>query len=404
MKYKKRHFYIENVSAERITRQFGTPSYVYSYNKIKNNINNFKKIFKTIEPLICFSVKSNFNLKILSLINKFGLGADVVSKGELIRALKAKIKPEKIVFSGVGKTIDELKFAVSKKILLINAESENEIIEIEKIAKKNKKKINIGIRFNPDTDAKTLKNISTGKKENKFGLTKKKFLELLKKYKSSKFINIICLSVHIGSQITSHVPYKNTLNVINKIIQQSKHKFEYIDLGGGMGIQYQNNTNKLNYLKYNKLIKSFLKKNNSKIIFEPGRSIVGDAGYLITKIIYIKHANSKNFVILDSAMNDLIRPALYGAKHRIIPSKLNRKKILKKHEFVGPICETTDKFLTVDNYQKINQGDIVLICDVGAYGMTLSSNYNLRAKPAEILVNKSSSKIITKRQKLNNII
>ena len=404
MKYKKRHFYIENVSAERIAKRFGTPSYVYSYDKIKNNIKNFKKNFKTINPLICFSVKSNSNLKILNLINKFGLGADVVSKGELIRALKARIKPEKIVFSGVGKTIDELKFAVSKKILLINAESENEIIEIKKIAKKNKKKINIGIRLNPDTDAETLKKISTGKKGNKFGLTRKKFLELLKEYKNSKFINIICLSVHIGSQITSNVPYKNMLNVVNKIIQESKYKFEYIDLGGGMGIQYENNSNKLDYLKYNKLIKYFLKKNNSKIIFEPGRSIVGDAGCLISKITYIKETNSKNFVILDSAMNDLIRPALYGAKHRIIPSKLNRKKISKKHEFVGPICETTDRFLTVSKYQKINQRDIIVICDVGAYGMVLISNYNLRPKPAEILVNKASTKIITKRQKLNNII
>ena len=404
MKYKKRHFYIENVSAERIAKKFGTPSYVYSYDKIKNNINNFKKKFKSVNPLICFSVKSNSNLKILNLINKFGLGADVVSKGELIRALKAKIKPENIVFSGVGKTIGELKFAISKKILLINAESENEILEIEKIAKKNNKKINIGIRLNPDTDAKTLKKISTGKKEDKFGLTGKKFLELLKKYKSSKFINIICLSVHIGSQITSHIPYKNMLNVVNKIIQQSKYKFKYIDLGGGMGIQYGNNLNNLDYSKYNKLIKSFLKKNNSKIIFEPGRSIIGNAGYLVSKIIYIKKTSSKNFVILDSAMNDLIRPALYGAKHRILPSKLNRKSIYKNHEFVGPICESTDKFLTIKKYQKLNQRDIVVICDVGAYGMVLSSNYNLRTKPAEILVSKNSTKIITKRQKLNNII
>ena len=404
MKYKKKHFYIENVSTERIAKKYGTPSYVYSHNKIKDNINNFKKYFKTINPLICFSVKSNSNLKILSIINKLGLGADVVSKGELMRSIKAGIKPNKIVFSGVGKTIDELKFAVSKKILLINAESENEIIEIERIAKKNKKKINIGIRLNPNTNAETLKKISTGKKENKFGLTRKKFLELLKKYKDSNFIDIICLSVHIGSQITNHSPYKNMLNVVNKTIQQSKYKFKYIDLGGGMGIQYEKNSNKLDYLKYNKLIKSFLKKNNTKIIFEPGRSIIGNAGCLISKITYIKQTNSKNFVILDSAMNDMIRPALYGAKHRIIPSKLNRKKISKKHEFVGPICESTDKFLTVQNYQKINQRDIIIICDVGAYGMVLTSNYNLRPKPAEILVNKTSAKIITQRQKLNNLI
>ena len=404
MKYKKGHFYIENVSAERIAEKFGTPAYVYSFEKIINNVNNFQKNFKSITPLICFSVKSNSNLQILYLISKLGLGADVVSKGELMRALNAKIKPEKIVFSGVGKTIEELKFAISKKILLINTESENEIVEIEKIARKSKKKINIGIRFNPDTDAKTLKNISTGKRENKFGLTKKDFLYILKKYKNSKFVNIDCLSVHIGSQIMSHIPYKNMLNAVNKIIQNSKYKFNYIDLGGGMGINYENNSHKLNYFKYKNLIKSFLKKNNSKIIFEPGRSIIGNAGYLISKIIYIKQTNSKNFVILDSAMNDLIRPALYGAKHRIIPSKLNSKKITKKHEFVGPICETTDKFLSVDGYQKLNQKDIVLICDVGAYGMVLSSNYNLRPKPPEILINKSSAKIIAKRQKLNNII
>ena len=404
MKYKKKHFYIENVSTETIAKKYGTPSYVYSHNKIKGNINNFKKYFNTINPLICFSVKSNSNLKILSIINKLGLGADVVSKGELMRAIKAGIKPNKIVFSGVGKTIDELKYAISKKILLINAESENEIIEIERIAKKNKKKINIGIRLNPNTDAETLKKISTGKNENKFGLTRKKFLELLKKYKESNFIDIICLSVHIGSQITNHSPYKNMLNVVNKTIQQSKYKFKYIDLGGGMGIQYEKNSNKLDYLKYNKLIKSFLKKNNTKIIFEPGRSIIGNAGCLISKITYIKQTDLKNFVILDSAMNDMIRPALYGAKHRIIPSKLNRKKISKKHEFVGPICESTDKFLTVQNYQKINQRDIIIICDVGAYGMVLTSNYNLRPKPSEILVNRTSAKIITQRQKLNNLI
>jgi len=404
MKYKKGRLYIEDVSAEKIAKRFGTPSYVYSYSKIKNNINNFKNNFKAIRPLICFSVKSNSNLKILNIINKFNLGADVVSKGELMIALKAKIKPEKIVFSGVGKTIDELKFAINKKILLINAESESEIIEIEKIARKKRRKINIGIRLNPDTNAETLKKISTGKKENKFGLSRKKFLELLKKYKKSNFINIICLSVHIGSQITSHVPYKNMLNVINKIIQQSRYKFKYVDLGGGMGIQYSDNSNKLNYPKYNNLIKLFLKKNNCKIIFEPGRSIVGNAGYLISKITYIKNTKLKNFIILDSAMNDLLRPALYGAKHKIIPSKINRKKISKKHEFVGPVCETTDRFLTVDKYQKINQRDIIIICDVGAYGMVLSSNYNLRPKPVEIIINKTSTKIITKRQKLSNII
>ena len=404
MTYKNNHFYIENISVEKLSKRFGTPSYIYSYSNLKNNIENFKRHFKTFEPIICFSVKSNSNLKLLNIIGRFGLGADVVSKGELLKALKANIKPEKIVFSGVGKTVEELRFAVNKKIFLINAESENEIIEIEKIAKKSKKKINIGIRLNPDTDAKTLKEISTGKEENKFGLTKKKFLYLIKKYKNSNFINITCLSVHIGSQITNHVPYKKMLDVVNKTINEAKYKFSYIDLGGGMGIQYKKNSNKLNYKKYNSLIKSFLKKNDVKIIFEPGRSIIGNVGYLLSKIIYIKQTKKRNFIILDSAMNDMMRPALYKAEHMILPSKLSKSKIKKKHEFVGPICETTDKFLSTPRYQKLNQNDVVIICDVGAYGMVLSSNYNLRAKPPEILVNKNLSKIITKRQKLTSII
>ena len=404
MTYKNKHFYIESISAEKLAKKFGTPSYIYSYTSLKNNIRNFKNHFRSFRPIICFSVKSNSNLRLLNLISKFGLGADVVSKGELLKALKAKIKPEKIVFSGVGKTIEELKFAIKKKIFLINVESENEIIEIEKIAKKSKKKINIGIRLNPDTDANTLKEISTGKKENKFGLTKKKFLYLINKYKYSNFINIICLSVHIGSQITSHTPYKKMLDIVDKTIKDSNYKFSYIDLGGGMGIQYKKNSNKLNYRKYNLLIKSFLKKNKVKIIFEPGRSIIGSAGFLLTKIIYIKQTNKINFIILDSAMNDMMRPALYKAEHMILPSKLSKNKVKRRHEFVGPICETTDKFLTTLKYQKLNQNDIVIICDVGAYGMVLSSNYNLRPKPPEILVNKKTSNIITKREKLISII
>ena len=404
MTYKNKYFYIENISTEKLSSKFGTPSYIYSYKNLRDNIKNFQKHFRTFKPLICFSVKSNSNLKLLNIIGNLGLGADVVSKGELIKALKAKIKPDKIVFSGVGKTIDELKFAINKKIFLINAESDSEIIEIEKIAKKNKKKINIGIRLNPDTDAKTLKEISTGKKENKFGLTKKNFLYLINKYKHSNFINIICLSVHIGSQITNHVPYKKMLEVVNKTIIEAKYKFKYIDLGGGMGIKYKRNSDKLDYRKYNSLIKSFLKKNNVQIIFEPGRSIIGNAGFLLCKIIYIKQTKKINFVILDAAMNDMMRPALYKAEHMILPSKLSNIKVNRRHEFVGPICETTDKFLSTFKYQKLKQKDTMIICDVGAYGMVLSSNYNLRAKPPEILVNKNVSKIITKRQKLISII
>tara|TARA_Y100000590_G_scaffold76296_1_gene84428 strand:+ start:6535 stop:7749 length:1215 start_codon:yes stop_codon:yes gene_type:complete len=404
MNYRNKNFFIENISAEKIAKKYGTPTYCYSYNKIRNNIVNFKKYFKSIDPLICFSVKSNNNLHILKNIKKLGLGADVVSQGELMKALKAGINSKKIVFSGVGKTAEELEFAIKKNILLINAESESEIDQIEKIAIRQNKKVSIGLRLNPNTDAKTIKKISTGRKEDKFGLTKYNFLKLVKKYKNSKFIKLKCLSVHIGSQITSHLPYANMLKVISQVLKQSNYYFEYIDLGGGMGIRYSKTNKSLNYKKYNNLIKKFLKKNKTKIIFEPGRSIIGNAGLILSKIIYIKKTNNKNFVILDTAMNDLLRPALYGAFHNIIPSVKNSSYINKNHEFVGPICETTDKFLNLKKFQKLNEKDILIICDVGAYGMVLSSNYNVRTKPCEILINKSSVKLISKREKLSNIV
>ena len=404
MNYKKNSLFIENISIQRIAEKFGTPSYCYSLNKLKLNIRNFKKYFRSINPLLCFSVKSNSNLQILKEINKMGMGADVVSKGELMMALKAGISPRKIVFSGVGKTFDELKFAIDKNILLINSESESEINQIEKISKIKNKKIDIGIRLNPNIDSKTLKKISTGKKEDKFGLTEINFLKAINKFKNSKYLNIRCLSVHIGSQITDHKPYAKMLKVIGSVIKKSNHNFDFVDLGGGMGIKYNKETKKLDYKKYNSIIKNFLNKYRTKIIFEPGRSIIGDTALLLTKVLYIKKTSKINFVILDSAMNDLMRPALYGSRHEIMASIKNKKMIRKKHEFVGPICETTDKFLSVPKFQTLREKDILAICDVGAYGMVLSSNYNLRTKPSEILINKHLSKIITKRQKLNNII
>ena len=228
MNFKKNKLYIENIEAKNVARKFGTPSYCYSFNKLKKNIQSFKNNFKSINPLICFSVKSNSNLQILKEIKKFGLGTDVVSKGELLIALKAGINPKKIVFSGVGKTFHEIKFAIEKNILLINAESESEINEIEKVAKNKNKKIDIGIRLNPNINAKTLKKISTGKNEDKFGIEELNFLKILKKFKNSKYLNIRCLSVHIGSQITDYRPYAKMISMVNKIIKKSKHNFDFI--------------------------------------------------------------------------------------------------------------------------------------------------------------------------------
>ncbi len=397
MNYKKNKLHIENIPVDRIIKRFGTPTYCYSYNQLKDNILKFKKNFNNINPLICFAVKANNNIKILKEISKLGLGADVVSRGELIAALKSKINPNKIVFSGVGKTYEEILFATQKKIFLINAESQSEIRTIVKVAKITKRKINIGIRLNPDVDAKTIKEITTGKNSNKFGLSSGEVIKLINYCKTSKFINLKCLSVHIGSQILNHKPYLKMLKAVQKIIDKSNYQFEYIDLGGGMGINYHDNNKELNYNRYSLEIHKFIKKNNTKIIFEPGRSIIGNSGYLLTKIIYIKKTGKINFVIVDAGMNDLMRPALYKAYHKVIPSRKTKRKIFKRHDFVGPVCETTDKFISLNSYQKLNEGDNIVICDVGAYGKVLSSNYNLRLDTNEILI--KNSKVFRIRKK-----
>ena len=404
MNYKKNSLYVENISIQRIAKKFGTPSYCYSLNKLKLNIKNFKKYFRSINPLLCFSVKSNSNLQILKEINKMGMGADVVSKGELIMALKSGISPKKIVFSGVGKTFDELKFAIDKNILLINSESESEINQIKKISKIKRKKIDIGVRLNPNIDSGTLKKISTGKKEDKFGLTEIDFLKAINKFKNSKYLNIRCLSVHIGSQITNHKPYAKMLKVIGSIIKKSNHNFDFVDLGGGMGISYSKKEKQLNLKQYAQLVNKFIKNKNSKIIFEPGRFIIGNTAILITKIIYIKKSNNKNFIVLDAGMNNLMRPALYDAQHQIIPLKKTNKLFRGNLEFVGPVCESSDKFSNQKSFSQIKEGDYVGLVNVGAYGMSLSSNYNTRPTIAEIMVNGSKHRVIRKRQSLENLV
>ena len=404
MKYINKNLSIEKIKVVDIAKKFGTPIYCYSHRQLKENINSFKKSFKSFSPLICFAIKSNTNVNLIREIRKFGLGADVVSMGELMMALKAGINPKKIVFSGVGKTSNEISYAVDKKILLINAESKSEINEIERIAKSKKKIVNIGIRLNPNTDAKTLKQISTGKKENKFGVDEKIFFDLINYCKLSENINLKCLSVHIGSQILDYKPYEKMLKVVDRIIKKSNYKFDFIDLGGGMGISYKKKNKKLNYQKYNIAIKKFLKSHKSKIIFEPGRSIVGNIGLLISRVIYIKENDKKDFIILDAAMNDFMRPALYGAKHRTFPLIKTNQTSKKVYEFVGPICESTDKFTTLKKFQKLEEKDLVVMCDVGAYGMSLSSNYNVRPKPTEILIRGSKINVIKKRQKIKDLI
>jgi diaminopimelate decarboxylase len=404
IKLRKNNLCVENISALKLTKKYKTPFYCYSLSQIKSNFYSFNNAFKKIKPLICFSVKSNANINLLKELKKIGSGADVVSAGELLKATKAGINPKKIVFSGVGKTYEEIELAIKKKVLLINIESESESHLINKISKKMSKITSVGIRLNPDVTGKTNKKISTGDKNDKFGLGYNDCINLCKKINKMNNLKLDGLSVHIGSQITSIQPFKKVLAVIDKIINKTKINFNFIDLGGGMGISYSSKEKKLNLNQYAKIVNKFIKNKKTKIIFEPGRSIVGNTSALVSKVIYIKKTNKKNWIILDAGMNDLMRPALYNAYHKIIPLKNKKKRIYGDVEFVGPICESSDKFLKQVGFSKIQEGDYVAITDVGAYGMSLSSNYNTRPKIAEIMVYGSKHKVIKKRQSLENLI
>ena len=404
LSYVGKNLFLERVSIKNFLKKNKTPFYIYSESQIVSNYLNFIKVFKKTNPLVCFAAKSNSNVKILKILGKQGAGADVVSGGELLKALKAGIKAKKIVFSGVGKTEEELKIAISKKILLINCESESEAKLINSLAKKSKKKVAIGFRLNPNVDAKTHKNISTGKAENKFGLSIKNFKLFLKEIDKLRNIKLEALSVHIGSQILNDAPFKKTLNVMSKLIRELKLDLKYVDLGGGFGINYKEKEKPINLKIYANLVNNFARKIKCKIIFEPGRSIVGNTGLLISKVQFIKKGLNKNFVILDAGMNDFMRPALYDAFHRIIPISKNSSKISRTIEFVGPICESTCKFGIYKKYQKIRENDYVAITNVGAYGSSLSSNYNTRPLIAEILINKNKFKYIRRKQNLLKLI
>ena len=404
IRFKKNNLCVESVSALKLARKYETPFYCYSLSQLKNNFNNFSNTFKEVNPIICFSVKSNSNLALLRELKKMGSGADVTSIGELLKAIKAGIKPKKIVFSGVGKTKREIKIAIQKGILLINVESENEAILINKIAKKLSRKISIGIRLNPNITGKTHKKISTGGKNEKFGLLYGDCVNLFKKVKKMKNLKLEALSVHIGSQITNIRPFKKVLFIINKIIKKTKINFKFIDLGGGMGISYEKKEKKLNLNEYARSVKKFIKNKNVKIIFEPGRFIVANTAILISRIIYIKKSGGKKFIILNVGMNDLMRPALYNAQHQILPLKKNKKQIGGNIEFVGPICESSDKFLNQNSFSQIKEGDYVGLTQVGAYGISLSSNYNTRPIIAEVMVMGSKHKIIKKKQSLESLI
>ena len=404
IRYKNNNLFVESVSVRRLTSKFNSPFYLYSEGCIVENYKSFLRNFKKSEPLICFSVKANSNVEILKVLKRMGSGADVVSGGELLKAIKSGIKPNKIVFSGVGKTEEEIKLAIKKNILLINVESENEALLVNKIAGKLKKKTAIGIRLNPDINAPTHKKISTGKAEDKFGLSKTNLISFCLNIKKLKNLKLNAISVHIGSQILSENPFKKTLKVLEEIIEKTKIYFKFVDLGGGFGITYKKDDKKINLKNYSNLVDKFRKKYDCNIIFEPGRAILGNTAILVTKVQYLKKGSNKTFAILNAGMNDFMRTALYDAVHNIIPVIKNSKKNKGPLEFVGPICETTCKFVKYNKYQKLNQSDYVAISDVGAYGASLSSNYNTKPLIAEIIINKSKARIIRKKQNIKSLL
>jgi len=404
IRLRKNNLCVENISAQKLVKKYRTPFYCYSLSQLKNNYNVLNSAFRTVKPIICFSVKSNSNLTLLKELKKMGSGADIVSIGELLKATKAGINAKKIVFSGIGKTEEEIRMAIKKGVLLINAESESEVNLINKVSKKISKKTSIGIRLNPNVTGKTHQKISTGGKDEKFGLIYNDFVNLCIKIRKMKNLKLEGISVHIGSQITNIKPFKKVLSEINKIINKTKINFKFIDLGGGMGISYTKKEKQLNLKQYAQMVNKFMKGKNSKIIFEPGRFVIGNTAVLITKIIYIKKSNNKNFIVLDAGMNNLMRPALYNAQHQIVPIKKTNKLFRGNLEFVGPICESSDKFSNQKNFSQIKEGDYVGITHVGAYGMSLSSNYNTRPTIAEVMVNGSKHKLIKKRQSLENLV
>lgn len=397
-------FSIENVLVENITKKFSTPSYVYSKKIILDNYLNFKKQFEDMNHLICFAVKSNPNIAILNLLVNNGAGFDIVSGGELQRVISAKGDPKKVVFSGVGKSQEDIELAIKHDILTFNVESEAELYRIQNTAKKLNKKASISIRVNPDVDPKTHPYISTGLKDNKFGVDEQNAISMYKIAKELDAIEIKGIDCHIGSQITELQPFEDSIKKLLALIDYLKSidiLIEHIDIGGGIGIQYSEETPPT-FADYGKTVKNILKERNLKIIFEPGRALIGKAGILLTEVEYIKNSSEKNFLIVNAAMNDLMRPSLYEAFHEIInlsPSDSEKKN----YDIVGPVCETGD-FLGKGRLISAEENNILAVLDVGAYGMSMSSNYNSRPKAAEILVDDNKFYLIRNRENFSDLI
>ena len=401
--YQKNKLFFDELDLEELSKGITTPFYLYSENLIKQNIKEYISQSND-KTLFCYSVKANSNLSILKLIASEGMGFDVVSMGELYRVIKAGCDTKKVVYSGVGKTRAEIRYALENNILCFNVESEGELFVINDEASAMGTTANISIRVNPDVAVDSHPYISTGLKDNKFGITYKNALTLYIKASKLSSLNIIGIDFHIGSQITSIQPFIDSIKSIRSLVSDLKKEninITHIDVGGGLGISYEGEdiVRKADYIKE---ITDSLRDLNVNILFEPGRSVIGDCGLLVTQIQYIKESESKNFMIVDASMSELIRPPLYNAFHKITPI-LKRDKSHKKYDIVGPVCESAD-FLGKERSMNSEVYDLLVIEDVGAYGFVLSSNYNTRPKPSEYIITNGSIREIRSADTLDQIL
>jgi len=401
--FKNGELHAENIALSQIASEFNTPCYVYSKAALTKAFTNFKAGLVDTNHLICFAVKANPNIAILNLFAKLGAGFDIVSGGELSRVLAAGGDPQKIVFSGVGKTADEMRAALNANIFCFNVESASELVRLNKVAGEMGKIAPVSLRVNPNVDAKTHPYISTGLKNNKFGVAFEDAIEVYTQAANMPNIAVHGVDCHIGSQITELAPFIEALDLILGLVDSLEAKdihISHIDLGGGIGITYADETPP-EFSVYAKAILAKVAKRNVKLLFEPGRALVGNAGVILTKVEYIKHTESKNFAIVDAAMNDLMRPALYDAYHDIQAVNPRAGKTTK-YEIVGPVCESGD-FLGHDRELNLQEGDLLAIMSAGAYGMSMASNYNTRGRAAEIMVDGDDEHVIRQREKVTDL-
>lgn len=395
---------VEGVPLDVMAKRFGTPCYVYSRAALESGYRAFATACKGHDVLICYAMKANSNIAILDLFARQGAGFDIVSGGELKRVIAAGGMPAKVVFSGVGKTESEIRLALQAGILCFNVESEQELERISGIASSMNRRAPVSLRVNPDVDARTHPYISTGLKQNKFGISHEDAIRLYDKARTLPGLEIVGIDCHIGSQLTEVAPFLAALDRILLLVDKLQARgirLEHIDLGGGLGIRYRDE-NPPAPSDYLSAVFKRLGRRKLRLVLEPGRALVGNSGCLLTRVEYLKHGETRNFAVVDAAMNDLVRPALYSAWHDILPVKPRQGKTAR-YDIVGPVCETGD-FLGKNRRLSIGPGDLLAVASAGAYGMSMSSNYNSRPRAAEVMVDGTSVHVIRKRESVASLM